>query len=618
MEIPGPADVIIYMSKRPDSTEVVRVLCHSCMLKRTGDFFREILEYTKVVSKRPTIRPPSFVLDRNSFFMEPDGEGGFKGPAARTVYLDVKKGSVMGLKRQSVLAKPGEEEEYRRASMVLTQRASMFAEGMRNEDEDTSENKNESSNNKRVSFSTTAAAASGKKRVTLVDPKAPGGENVVARRESTNTQAQLQGGGDIKQGGNSGDGGLGDALTNKLGALLAAGSKTTSTGGARELKKSGIIALPPTEALGIGDNDDDDSRPPSVEGGEMADEPCSIRNEFLVQQMALDAARKETADERETLVGFHRKGVTVGKYYVKLKMLSWTEPMLLGLLEYIYTDRCHLTIPDLPLTFAAADKMMLTSFTQAVINRDLVPYVRFAMENEVNRRAILKLCQLARCKELESIQKLCESFEYEKGKTGRNVHILVFHTAKRLARHEDMFDQGFHDYLGYRFCILRDLPPPYKHGYPEECFKDPQWSRSRRSLLNTYGLVLGPPGSKSERDAKDLEYIVISRHAQGFEYKPKKPNPDEWCCSLKEEKNKDKTWRVYLFGQKIAQTCYSFFRHACALNHRPRSPEAFSLRMISGLIVGDILVEVLYKAIPQGSLSPHKMAAASTSILHYH
>ena len=70
---------------------------------------------------------------------------------------------------------------------------------------------------------------------------------------------------------------------------------------------------------------------------------------------------------------------------------NWTCASMYPMLEYLYTERCHVPCEDVADLWIAANEIMLTSLTQLIITHPLVEYLRLALKNEAYRKALLKL-----------------------------------------------------------------------------------------------------------------------------------------------------------------------------------------------------------------------------------
>jgi hypothetical protein len=60
-------------------------------------------------------------------------------------------------------------------------------------------------------------------------------------------------------------------------------------------------------------------------------------------------------------------------------------------------------------------------------------------------------------------------------------------------------------------------------------------------------------------------------------------------------RNRDKGWFITLFGPKIAEECYNFYKHIQGLTLKPMEPESFSLRMVMGFLVCPMMQTSLIK-----------------------
>jgi hypothetical protein len=50
-------------------------------------------------------------------------------------------------------------------------------------------------------------------------------------------------------------------------------------------------------------------------------------------------------------------------------------------------------------------------------------------------------------------------------------------------------------------------------------------------------------------------------------------------------RNRDKGWFITIFGPKIAEECYKFYKHIQGWTHKPMEGETFSICMVMGFLV---------------------------------
>lgn len=74
---------------------------------------------------------------------------------------------------------------------------------------------------------------------------------------------------------------------------------------------------------------------------------------------------------------------------------AWTAAATEAVMEYLYTERCHVPCQELPEVFAAANELLLTELTEAITLVPLLCYLRLALMSEANRSSLLELCKLA-------------------------------------------------------------------------------------------------------------------------------------------------------------------------------------------------------------------------------
>lgn len=74
---------------------------------------------------------------------------------------------------------------------------------------------------------------------------------------------------------------------------------------------------------------------------------------------------------------------------------QWTANGIHGVMEYLYTEKCHIPCHELPEVFEVANELLLTEVTEAITLMPLVAYLRAGLMNERNRIALLELCTIA-------------------------------------------------------------------------------------------------------------------------------------------------------------------------------------------------------------------------------
>lgn len=120
------------------------------------------------------------------------------------------------------------------------------------------------------------------------------------------------------------------------------------------------------------------------EGGEVGDDGFKDEEE----------GEEEDAQEYEEDCDHQHKpteeSIPDPKIHVLIKG-NWTCASMYPILEYLYTERCHVPCEDVADLWIAANEIMLTSLTQSIVTHPIVEYLRLALKNEEYRKAILKL-----------------------------------------------------------------------------------------------------------------------------------------------------------------------------------------------------------------------------------
>jgi hypothetical protein len=74
---------------------------------------------------------------------------------------------------------------------------------------------------------------------------------------------------------------------------------------------------------------------------------------------------------------------------------DWTCATLHPIMEYLYTEKCHVPCEDVWQLWVAANDILLTSLTELIVQHPIVEYLRLALKTEANRRSLLKLTIVA-------------------------------------------------------------------------------------------------------------------------------------------------------------------------------------------------------------------------------
>ena len=76
---------------------------------------------------------------------------------------------------------------------------------------------------------------------------------------------------------------------------------------------------------------------------------------------------------------------------------EWTCATFHAMLEYFYTERCHVSCEEVAPLWLAATQIMLKSLTDIIIIHPINEYLQLALKTEANRRHLLKLANVS-CK----------------------------------------------------------------------------------------------------------------------------------------------------------------------------------------------------------------------------
>ncbi|EFJ08902.1 hypothetical protein SELMODRAFT_428427 [Selaginella moellendorffii] len=280
-----------------------------------------------------------------------------------------------------------------------------------------------------------------------------------------------------------------------------------------------------------------------------------------------EAAHGEEAAERRPGVAAAapEEEVEVQRYIV-IEKLEWTAPVLHAILEWLYTRCCHIDVEHLWAVYEAADKMVLSSLSGAIRDYSSPHYLRYALDKEEDRKALLRLCSKARCAELGSLRVLCESLSRSPISSS---FCMLLHTAAISYRRPSFLPEGLYTMLGHPVCCLKEAEPlePLK------------------------------------------PYITLVRES-GCRFRRRKVAAASG--GVASAKMKDVEWRIMDLGSNAARCCHTLFRYSAEVSFeaatkagmlvKPVRQETFSLRMVTGSMVSSIIKCALGKAIPAAEL----------------
>eukprot|EP01018_Ginkgo_biloba_P007784 Gb_19825 [translate_table: standard] len=256
-----------------------------------------------------------------------------------------------------------------------------------------------------------------------------------------------------------------------------------------------------------------------------------------------------------------------------LQKTEWTEAILYGLLEWIYTGSCHIDCNDLPALYSIADRIVLTPLTWCIRKHNSIEYMQLALKNEKHHKSLLKLSVLADCPDLKLLGSMCQALDSYKSRYIGFPKSFLFESAYIHNRENEFIDEGFHTVGGCRFCVLKEL---------------------KINRENSSDFILGEFPEHVTLLKRDLK---LSEIPPGRHIHYGKPNA------------RQVTLHVTVFEEDVPRTCFEFFNYAalCSFKsilkqdcHARQSvrPEVFKLRMVTRFKMGSILEKAITKAIP--------------------
>ncbi|MCO5582728.1 hypothetical protein L7F22_036627 [Adiantum nelumboides] len=291
------------------------------------------------------------------------------------------------------------------------------------------------------------------------------------------------------------------------------------------------------------------------------------------------------------------------KYFI-VKKLTWTAPVLIGIMEWLYMGMCHINVEDLFGLYDAAYRAVIMSLTWCIRRHSVAEYLNLALSHPLHCQHLLNLCLVADCVELSSLKGFCEALQALNGQP----KIAILET-KHLpgARSHDFLAEGFFVLDGHPLCVLKtskfnEFESPRDHELDHgELFAD---------------------GSVSPT------FLTFARHLQ----------PASWdytgssvCNRPKSlDNSQEQAWKVVLLDDDPAGSFYAFFRYASVCSFRSLTKRGrasvikkigrsrdrehvglFKLQMITRFKVGSILVESLNNAIREGLVVREKRGSGS-------
>lgn len=86
----------------------------------------------------------------------------------------------------------------------------------------------------------------------------------------------------------------------------------------------------------------------------------------------------------------------------KIMKGEWTCAIFYPMLEYFYTERCHVPCEDVAALWEASTQILLQSLTDIIIIHPINEYCRLALKTEANRESLLKLATISYKSEIGS------------------------------------------------------------------------------------------------------------------------------------------------------------------------------------------------------------------------
>jgi len=86
----------------------------------------------------------------------------------------------------------------------------------------------------------------------------------------------------------------------------------------------------------------------------------------------------------------------------KIIMGEWTCTIFYLMLEYFYTERCHVLCENVAALWKACTQILLQSLTDIIILHPINEYCHLALKNEANRRSLLTLANASYKSKVES------------------------------------------------------------------------------------------------------------------------------------------------------------------------------------------------------------------------
>ncbi|KAH7404467.1 hypothetical protein KP509_15G026800 [Ceratopteris richardii] len=335
------------------------------------------------------------------------------------------------------------------------------------------------------------------------------------------------------------------------------------------------------------------SRPPSL--------PECIDRSLIRRRHTEVNIVMQRENTKESFVETDNEGYNF-KYYV-VKKLTWTIPVLAGIMEWVYLGTCHVNLEDLPHLYDAAYRAVLTSLTWSIRCHPMPDYLNVALASPFNCQHLLKLCSVADCMELTSLKAFSEALQQSRGQ--QKIAILETKDLPGTRAH-DFLVEGFLVLEGHPLCVLKadkslelESPTECENGV---CIEDTQ----KQGPVLTF-----------ERHTQSLD--SISRNfASAQKKRPSK------------RRSPEQAWKVVLLDDDPAGSFYAFFKHAslCSLRNLIQKARTdilkkslrkesvgpaglFKLQMITRFKVGSILVDAIRKAFRQGLTVKEKRGSGS-------
>lgn len=142
-----------------------------------------------------------------------------------------------------------------------------------------------------------------------------------------------------------------------------------------------------------------------LNGGEVKDvDEIHKEYDFDAQVVEQESEEEEEEEESDEVIckRMHCHGDLIKHEEKERKVYDiikgdWTCAITYEIMEYFYTERCHVPCHNVASLWVASNEIMLQSLTNLIFYHPLEEYLRLALRNETNRTSLLRLAVLS-CK----------------------------------------------------------------------------------------------------------------------------------------------------------------------------------------------------------------------------